>query len=838
MEYIIDKLPGSNGIAQSFQEGAALLKRYRECKVVFSYAREDWRFVEKVAQSLKLYFPTLAAFTVDNGSEKQPVPNVFCYTTQGQPYAWRKADPTESDTAYAERNEKLADTGYKQLLVQANVFVLFAYKAMVKWGPSDAAGSAKWQSGEVHAWSHLNTSRSGTAQYLVDFGGAHDSLRRRYSQWRPLEQSLWNFPNGAANTRSARICVDAYDVHSAHCVAERILRHLLFDQDPSSTVPIDPVFSYEKHIVQMYQELPEIVSEWYDCPDDPVHHERMLKLLAYLRRGVPLFWPSVSRQADFLHTQKNPLVDKESDPHNGSDIAIGSPRKGIDMLWPQDEPLVDSLPERSAEPDMVVAAALSKYHHRRGGCRSCMLQDGLAFPEAGPRQNIYVGDPQNVAIVVSGGIAPGINAVIDGIVRRQKQYFPNTKVLGVNHGFFGLKEWDETFIEELDAYETPVQATKGGSFLKTCRLKDFLPGRTERDSAIQQVIGKLEKNRIKILYVIGGDGTMRAAHYLAQACRQGGKHISVVAIPKTMDNDILWVWQSFGFATAVEKARETIEHLATEVDANPRICILQLFGSASGFVVSHAVLASPDDTCDFALIPEAEFSIDELARKLALKIVKERRSIPFGLVVMAESAIPSTASCKKYRTQVGLTEAENKALDAYLDYRSNHDDRFPDGQITSELRSAALKLVTEGLRKRLIEIFTKGEDRERLRSEASMGVLPKIYVEDEERFRVFTNEPRHLLRSVPPSFSDVIMGSRLGSLAVDNAMAGYTGFMISQWLTEFVMVPLELVALGRKHIPQDGIFWKSVLAKTGQGRLVKDAEQLREVGADTHADGK
>jgi len=85
-----------------------------------------------------------------------------------------------------------------------------------------------------------------------------------------------------------------------------------------------------------------------------------------------------------------------------------------------------------------------------------------------------------------------------------------------------------------------------------------------------------------------------------------------------------------------------------------------------------------------------------------------------------------------------------------------------------------------------------------------------------ETFRVFTSEPRHLLRSAAPSGEDLIFGGRLGALAVDNAMAGYTDFMISQWLTEFVLVPLPLVVLGRKRVPQTGIFWKSVLAKTGQ----------------------
>jgi 6-phosphofructokinase len=83
-------------------------------------------------------------------------------------------------------------------------------------------------------------------------------------------------------------------------------------------------------------------------------------------------------------------------------------------------------------------------------------------------------------------------------------------------------------------------------------------------------------------------------------------------------------------------------------------------------------------------------------------------------------------------------------------------------------------------------------------------------------FRVLKSEPRHIIRAVRPSVTDVIFAQRLGVLAVDNAMAGYTDFMVSQWLTEYVLVPLKLVVLGRKRVPNDGIFWKSVIASTGQ----------------------
>jgi 6-phosphofructokinase len=125
-----------------------------------------------------------------------------------------------------------------------------------------------------------------------------------------------------------------------------------------------------------------------------------------------------------------------------------------------------------------------------------------------------------------------------------------------------------------------------------------------------------------------------------------------------------------------------------------------------------------------------------------------------------------------------------------------------EGQTEDNLRQASLHLVTQAL-----EILLKRKD-----------IAPDFHddLTDWGRLRLLTNEPRHLLRAAAPSTSDITMAQRLGILAVDNALAGYTDFMISQWLTEYVLVPLDLVVLGRKRIPEDGIFWKSVIAKTGQ----------------------
>jgi 6-phosphofructokinase 1 len=279
----------------------------------------------------------------------------------------------------------------------------------------------------------------------------------------------------------------------------------------------------------------------------------------------------------------------------------------------------------------------------------------------------------------------------------------------------------------------------------------------------------------------------------------------VVAIPKTMDNDILWVWQAFGFLSAVEKAREVISNLHTEVSSNPRLGIIQLFGSDSGFVVSHSVLASPTGHCDVALIPEVPFSMTKLAMWIREKMCKRRELIPHGLIVMAETAIPVDAlkyaapEGAKPEIDIGLSREEQDEILKFQKMRA--EGKSIQGQTNDFLRTAGLKIVSRGLPILLPKVKVK----------KCKGVNIKW-----KEMRILTNEPRHLLRSISPSCSDVIFGQRLGMLAVDNAMAGYTDFMISQWLTEYVLVPLKLVVLGRKRIPPDGIFWRSVLAKTGQ----------------------
>ena len=438
-------------------------------------------------------------------------------------------------------------------------------------------------------------------------------------------------------------------------------------------------------------------------------------------------------------------------------------------------------------------------------------QRPLTFPEAGPRASLRFPLPNQqrlrVGVLVSGGIAPGINAVIEAIVARHVAYedaheaqHPGKRyrvaVSGYREGFKAFTPDDRGHRDlHNDAERGEVQTTAhlGGSILGTSRVESLLELAPEGNKRMEDLLDRIRQEHLDILYVIGGDGSMRAAHTISVEATNHEdrrlKQLCVVGIPKTMDNDILWVWQSFGFLTAVHEATRITSGLHTEATSNPRLAVIQLFGSDSGFVVSHAALGS--GVCDAALIPEVPFSLQRLSDYMR-NVLQKRYDIrgsemPHGLIVMAETAIPTDFESYIDDRDVALGPQEQAAVRRFID-----DGKRVRGQTPDPLRSAALKLVSRVLERDIREM---GSEEDYWRT-----------------FRVFANEPRHIIRSSAPMVVDTILAERLGTLAVDSAMAGYSDFMISQWLTEYVLVPLPLVVLGRKRVPRDGIFWNSVVA--------------------------
>jgi 6-phosphofructokinase 1 len=611
---------------------------------------------------------------------------------------------------------------------------------------------------------------------------------------KPISDKLFEPGAKLANcAQDCRILYDsiqaASDEETAKKIAQQLTIALNLQWRSDDDLPLDPhMFSYEKDIITFFHEVKRLFGDGPIDPelaklsDDPEQRTKDMEAANEVQRkwlnGCPVEWPETARIDDT--TAGNHLKEAEIGKYRPFDARV----------------TVKALREKPQ-----------------------FNAEQYALLEAGPREKLVFphkfAQTLKVGILVSGGIAPGVNAVIDGIVQRHWQYAKDhyrLDVRGLRDGFLAFDSSDESsqpvaadpeHARGSGVVQTRDHAHEGGSILGTSRVDNLLAS-VDRGELLEHVDDELCHKKLDILYIIGGDGTMKAAHalYTIHQNRHPDKPLSVVAIPKTMDNDVLWVWQSFGFLSAVEKAREVIEHLSTEVESNPRLCVVQLFGSDSGFVVSHAVLATTTGHSLAALIPEEGFSMEALMEHLRKAVRLDNRP-PRGIVVMAETAIPSDAQLyvaannnPKSPYYVGLSTEEIEQINHFEEMRCKG--QRIQGQTNDSLRSAGLKIVSRGLQNRL------GKD------EAGKP-LPGW-----EHFRVFTNEPRHLLRAIPPSCLDIIIGQRLGTLAVDNALAGYTDFMISQWLTEYVLVPLKLVILGRKRIPRSGIFWKSVLAKTGQ----------------------
>lgn len=392
-----------------------------------------------------------------------------------------------------------------------------------------------------------------------------------------------------------------------------------------------------------------------------------------------------------------------------------------------------------------------------------------SFLEAGPRATLRH-NPHGVraAIVTTGGLAPGLHCVIHSIVKRHCDTYQiahgHGKVFGVYNSFRGLCNLADNLVE-LHPEITEEWLDQGGSKLGIVR---YYHGDKQGPKAIREMVKVITKNlkhnNIDILYVIGGDGTLKVTHYIAQS----NPTRSVVGIPKTMDNDVLWVWQSFGFDTAVEQATRVINTLRSEAEATRRIGIIELFGADSGFVAANAALASGH--VDLVLIPEVFYLLKEdQARKYLDAVVNHIRETiqsaphnPHAVIVVAEG--------------VGL------ALE----------------------KKGGVRLLRAKVRKdNFVKLF-------------SALIEKRVMDAHGQSVPVFDNKPRHYIRSLPANPHDQIYCERLGALAVDNALAGYTDFMISQWLTEFVLVPLRLVGLGQKSIPVNGMFWKQVVSSTGQ----------------------
>jgi 6-phosphofructokinase 1 len=225
-----------------------------------------------------------------------------------------------------------------------------------------------------------------------------------------------------------------------------------------------------------------------------------------------------------------------------------------------------------------------------------------------------------VGVLTGGGDCPGLNAVIRAVVRRGEVSFDD-EFVGFQDGWRGVIE-DRT--TPLNVERCRGILPRGGTILGTSRTN---PYRT--DDGVTRALNTLRTQRVDALVVIGGEDTLGVANKLT------GEGVSIVGVPKTIDNDLAATEVTFGFHTAVQIATEAIDRLHTTAESHDRVIVCEVMGRHAGWIATYAGIAGGAAE---VLVPEEPFDIDEICRNLKARHAKGRFA---SIVVVAEGAMPA-----------------------------------------------------------------------------------------------------------------------------------------------------------------------------------------------------
>jgi 6-phosphofructokinase 1 len=377
---------------------------------------------------------------------------------------------------------------------------------------------------------------------------------------------------------------------------------------------------------------------------------------------------------------------------------------------------------------------------------------GLQFELAGPRAKLFFDAKKTRAgIVTCGGLCPGLNTVIRSLFLELYYGYGVRDVLGFRGGYNGLDPKCGAEPMKITPQVVDDIHQKGGTILGSSR------GPVDIPRAVDNLIAR----QVNILFTVGGDGTQRGANDLYQEARRRGHALSVVSVPKTIDNDVGFVSRTFGFFSAVEEAARVLDCAHTEArSVQGGIGLVKLMGRHAGLVTAGTVVASQD--VNFALIPEVPFKLETFLAALKQRMLKKSHAV----IAVAEGAGQD------------LLKTDTTARDA-------------SGNVK-------LKDIGPFLRDK-IEAFFKAE-----------GIPVAI--------RYF--DPSYQVRSRPANCEDALLCDLFARHAVHAAMAGKTGIVIGFLHEHFIHVPIELLATHTKRLDPASGWWRSVLAATGQPAFV------------------
>jgi 6-phosphofructokinase 1 len=379
------------------------------------------------------------------------------------------------------------------------------------------------------------------------------------------------------------------------------------------------------------------------------------------------------------------------------------------------------------------------------------IHDNLLLERAGPRRMIRF-DPAKVhaGIVTCGGLCPGLNNVIRAITMSLWHRYGVRRISGIQFGFLGFLPESNLPPVELTPDIVDEIHLAGGTILGSSRGEG---NRTD------EILDSILSMGINMLFVIGGDGTQRAALDIADAAKAGAHRLAVVGVPKTIDNDFSYIQKSFGFETAVDKAVEVVACAHTEAKgAFNGIAIVKLMGRESGFITAHTALSA--NSVNFALVPEVPFALHGQNGLLTL-LQKRFERKKHAVVVVAEGAGQDLLPATDARDASG-----NRKL----------------ADIGTFLRDE----ITAHFRKHNLAVTMR-------------------YI-----------DPSYIIRSVPAEAGDSVYCMRLGNNAAHAAMAGKTGMVVGLVNNHFVHLPTRAVVRQRSKVNPESSLWRDVLDATGQ----------------------
>lgn len=222
---------------------------------------------------------------------------------------------------------------------------------------------------------------------------------------------------------------------------------------------------------------------------------------------------------------------------------------------------------------------------------------------------------KRIAVMTSGGDAPGMNAALRAVVRTASHY--DLHVYGVNRGYEGLIEGD---LKRLERKTVANIIQRGGTILKTARSERF-----KEAAGRKQALESLKAYDIDALIAIGGNGTFTGADIFS---KEHG--LPVIGIPGTIDNDLYGTDLTIGFDTAVNTAIEAVDRIRDTADSHQRLFFIEVMGRHAGYIALHTGIGSGAESI---LIPERAFSIEELVDHLRKSLKRKKL---FSLVVVAE----------------------------------------------------------------------------------------------------------------------------------------------------------------------------------------------------------